>query len=344
LAASELTHRQREILCSVVEEYVSTGQPVGSKHLVERAGMVVSPSTVRNDLSELERHGLLTHPHTSAGRVPTERGYRLYVDELLDRLEPRPEALALDLSAAPNEVDAALRAATEMLAEVTRLIALASAPPLETASVRHVELLVLQPQVAMVVVITSSGGVSSHTAVFGDQVDRGLADWAAQYLNEQFGGRRLGAQLLRQRFEDPHLSPRERSFLAALRPAFTEAARSERRLVIGGAAGLLEELRGEELGTYRKLLELLEQRAALLGVLARKLEPLRPFVHVGDELDIPELRELSLVGASYGLINQSLGAVSLVGPLRMDYDKAIRSVRGAALELSRVVQEIYGEN
>src|SRR5205085_11414135 len=107
-ARMELTERQQEILRRVIEEYVATGQPVGSKALVERASLTVSASTVRNDLAELESLGLLTHPHTSAGRVPTERGYRFYADVLLGQLEPRPGAFPLDLSSARSEVDAAL--------------------------------------------------------------------------------------------------------------------------------------------------------------------------------------------------------------------------------------------
>src|SRR5579885_2466651 len=125
-----LTERQRSILRHVVEEYVATGQPVGSKTLVERAALAVSASTVRYELAELETVGLLTHPHTSAGRVPTERGYRIYVDGLLARLEPRPPAFPLDLSAVRSEVEAAMRATTEMLSSVTRLLAIVSAPPL----------------------------------------------------------------------------------------------------------------------------------------------------------------------------------------------------------------------
>jgi heat-inducible transcriptional repressor len=306
--------------------------------------MGVSSSTVRAELSELERRGLLTHPHTSAGRVPTESGYRFYVDELLERLEPRPDAITLDFSAARNEVDAALRTTTEMLARVTRLLALASAPPLETASVRHVEVLLLQPRVAMVVVITSTGGVSSHTAVFPQAVDQGLATWAGQYLNDRLAGSRLRAHLLRRCFEDPGLARGEREFLAELRPAFTEAAHGEQRIVVGGAGGPLEELRAEELGSYRRLLEMLERRATVIDFLARSMEPLRPFVRVGEELDIPELDRLSLVGSSYGTLSRSLGSVSLVGPVRMDYDKAIRSVRSAAYELSRFLEEVYEEN
>jgi len=339
-----ITPRQHEILRRLVEEYVGTGVPVGSKSLVERSGLSVSPSTVRSELAELESLGLLTHPHTSAGRVPTERGYRHYVDGLLERPESPGEPVQLDLSAARKEVDEALQSTTEMLARVTRLLAVISAPPIGTATVRHVEVLLLQPEVVMVVVITSSGGVTKRTYLFDAPVDPGLVSWAAQYLNDQLVGLRLGSHTLRQRLEEPSLSERERVCLQTLRPSFTELEREGQRLFVGGAAGLLEDVRSEELGPYRHLLEALEGRAALLDVLAQTLGPRRAFVRVGDELDIPELRDLSLVGSPYGLINRSLGAVSLVGPLRMDYDKALRTVRGAALELSRFIEEIYDEN
>src|SRR5437870_10900205 len=144
----QLTQRQQEILRRLVEEFVASGQPVGSKTLVERGNLTAGPSTVRAELAELESLGLLTHPHTSAGRVPTERGYRYYADRLLERIEPRPAAFPLDLTAMRSEVESALQATTEMLSQVTRLLALVSAPPLQQATVRHVELLLLQPQVA----------------------------------------------------------------------------------------------------------------------------------------------------------------------------------------------------
>src|SRR5215208_7767953 len=163
-----LTDRQQEILRRVVEEYVESGEPVGSKHLVTRGGMTVSPSTVRAELAELERLGLLTHPHTSAGRVPTEAGYRFYADVLLDQLGPRPGPFPLDPAASRSGVEAALEATTETLSQVTRLLALVSAPPLQTTTVRHVEVLLLQPQVVMVVVITSTGGVSKRVFALGD--------------------------------------------------------------------------------------------------------------------------------------------------------------------------------
>src|SRR6266540_2252699 len=158
--AAAITDRQQAILRIVVEEYVATGQPVGSRTLVERSRLAVSSSTVRAEFAELERLGLLTHPHTSAGRVPTEAGYRLYADALLAHQERRPTEFPLDLAAARAEVEDALQATTEALSRATHLLALASAPPLESATVRHVEVLSLQPNVVMVVVITSTGGVS----------------------------------------------------------------------------------------------------------------------------------------------------------------------------------------
>jgi heat-inducible transcriptional repressor len=341
----EPSERQREILLRVVEEYVATGQPVGSKSLVERSGMQVSPSTVRNELAELEQVGLLTHPHTSAGRVPTDLGYRYYAQALLDRQEPQPATFDLQLSDARREVEAALQATTEMLAQATRLLALVSAPPLRAETVRHVEVLLLQPEVVMIVVITSAGAVTKRIASFDRPVDLGLADWARQYLNEQLVGVQLGTQLLRRRLDDPGLSPLERDFIERLRPAFTElVALDEQRLFVGGAAGLLDEVRDGEVAAYRGLLELLERRRALLDVLAEALDPRRPFVRVGGEIANPALHELALVGAAYGLSNRTLGAVSLVGPVRMDYEKAIRSVRAAASELSRFSEELFGES
>jgi heat-inducible transcriptional repressor len=341
----ELTERQREILRHVVEEYVEQGQPVGSKNLVARAGMTVSTSTVRGDLAELERLGLLTHPHTSAGRVPTETGYRLYADSLLERLEPRPSPFPLDLAAARSELEAALQETTETLSQATRLLALVSAPALETATVRHVEVLVLQPQVLMVVVITSTGGVSKRVFALAEAVDTGLALWAGEYLNERLTGLELGSATLRRRFEDPSLARSELEVLELLRPAFTELTGSlEQRVFVGGAASLLGEVRADELEACQRLLETLEKRAAILEMLGETLGSRRPYVRVGGELDNPALRQVSLVGASYGLANRSLGAVSLLGPLRMDYEKAIRSVRAAAHELSRFVESVYEDN
>jgi heat-inducible transcriptional repressor len=340
----ELSRRQREILCLVVEEFVATGQPVGSKTVVEKGALTAGPSTVRAELADLEALGLLTHPHTSAGRVPTELGYRSYADELLQRGDAQPAAFPLDLHTQRTEVEAALQATTEMLSQVTRLLALVSAPPFEATTVVRVEVLLLQPELVMVVLITSAGGVSKRNFHFDGPVDPGLAQWANEYLNETVSGLQLGTALLRRRFDDPSLGVREHSFLAALRPAFVDLVNVEQRLYVGGAADLLGGVRSEELDAYRSLFELVEKRAALLEVIGEStLEPHRSFVRVGHELEHPALTEIALVGACYGLVHRALGAVSLVGPVRMDYEKALGAVRSAATELSRFVESIYDD-
>lgn len=339
----ELSERQREVLSRVVEEYVATSAPVGSRSLVERAGFAVSSSTLRAELAELERIGLLTHPHTSAGRVPTEAGYRIYVDGLLARQEPRPDGFPLGLATMRSEIDEALQATTEMLSKVTRLLALVSAPPLEAATVHHVDVLQLQPNVVVVVVITSTGGVTKQRYAFPEVVDLGLVTWAGDYLRERLIGLRLRSRLLARAFDEPSFSHRERAFLAVLRGAFDDVE-DDRELYVGGAADLLDDLHTEEIGAYRSLIDALEKRAALVDVLAQSLGLRRPFVRVGDELEESGLYRLALVGVSYGYANQPLGTVSLLGPLRMDYEKALRAVRSAAYELSRFVEEVYAED
>lgn len=338
----QISSRKREILRRLVEEYVATGQPVGSKALVERSGIDVSSSTVRNELAELESLGLLTHPHTSAGRVPTEGGYRLYAEELVDTLDGRPETVRFEIAEMRNELEAALRSTTETLSRATRLLALVSAPALGSASVRHVDVLQLQPRAVIVVVITSTGGVTKRVFELEEPADPGLVEWARTYLEEQVIGLALGSSTLRRRLEEPALPWRERSFLARLRPAFVDAVADDGpQLFVGGAAGLLGDARGAELDACQRLLDVLERRAAVLELLSDALDPRRTVVRVGPEVDGGQLHDVSYVGATYGLASRSLGSVALLGPLRMDYEKAIRAVRAAAFELSRLVEDVY---
>ena len=337
-----LSSRRREILRRVVEEHVATGQPVGSKSLVERAGMDVSSSTVRSELAELEALGLLTHPHTSAGRIPTENGYRVYAEQLVEAIDGRPEPIMLDVATVRSELEAALRSTTETLSQATRLLALVSAPALGAASVRHVDVLQLQPRAVIVVVITSTGGVTKRVLELEQPVDPGLVDWARTYLEEQVIGLRLGSTTLRRRLEDPMLPASEQAFLGRLRTAFVDAVADDGpQLFVGGAAGLLGDARGAELEACQHLLDVLERRAAVLELLSDALDPRRTVVRVGPAVDGGQLHDVSYVGSSYGLASRSLGSVALLGPLRMDYDKAIRAVRAAAYELSRLVEDVY---
>ncbi len=339
----QLTARKREILRRVIEEHLETGQPVGSRVLVERSGLGVSSSTVRGELAELEALGLLTHPHTSAGRTPTETGYRIYAGELVEGLEGRPDELGVDLRTMRDEIEQALRATTDMLSDATRLLALVSAPSLETASIRHIEVLTLQASSVMVVVITSTGGVTKRVFRLEEPIDHGLVAWAGAYLEEQVVGERLGSRAVRRRLEAPELGERERAFLTLIGQTLLEVGAEARpEVFVGGTAGLVGGGAGvEEVEATMRLVELLERRAAVLALVSEALEPQRPVVHVGPEVEGADLHSVSLVGATYGIRSTALGAIGLIGPLRMDYEKAIRNVRAAAFELSRFVEDVY---
>ena len=186
--AVEISSRQRFILRKVVEAHVELDQPVGSKWIADQDDVPWGPSTVRAELARLEEAGLLEHPHTSAGRVPTDRGYRFYVDRAARRGPAAGAAQRVELSAMRREVDEAMRATTEQLSQVTNLLALVTAPPIETATIHRVEVLLLQPQVAMVVVITSTGGVTKRVISYEEPLDPGLVGLGGQL--PQRGARR----------------------------------------------------------------------------------------------------------------------------------------------------------
>jgi heat-inducible transcriptional repressor len=338
-----LTPRQELLLGKVVDGFASTGQPVGSKALAADPDVQAGPSTVRNELSVLEERGLLAHPHTSAGRVPTDAGYRYFVDRLLPVRRERAPDLRLDL--VRRELDEAMRVTSETLSQVTNLLAIVSAPPIATTTIRHIEVLPLQPQVLMVVIITSTGGVSKRVFTFDRPVDPGLADWAASYLNDQLVGMGLGARMMHARLNDASLQPTERAFMAQLSPAFTELAETaENTLYVEGAARLLSEHRFQDVTQLNDLLEALERRVSLLGLLSQALDERDIYVRIGGENEMPALRSLSLVAGNYGLPGRNLGTVSVIGPTRMNYARAIVTVREAALQLSRFVEDIYEDS
>jgi heat-inducible transcriptional repressor len=340
-----LTPRQELILCKVVDDYLQTGQPVASKTLAAETELDCGPSTIRNELALLEEHGLLAHPHVSAGRVPTDAGQRYVVDRMLASGEGLLPARRLELSLIRREVEEAMRATTETLSQVTNLLAVVSAPAMNTATIRHIEVLALQPQVVMVVIITSTGGVSKMLVTFDSTVDPGLVAWAGEYLNERLVGLGLGARMLNQRLVDPSLSATELAFLARLAVAFSEvSSESEDTLYVDGTARLFAAGQIRDTAQINELMSLLERRVALLGVLRAALGESGVYVRIGHENEIPAMRSLALVATGYGLGGRNLGAVSVIGPVRMDYADAIITVREAAQELSRFVEDAYAEN
>jgi heat-inducible transcriptional repressor len=227
------------------------------------------------------------------------------------------------------------------LAQVTNLLAIVSAPPLEAATVRHVEVLTLQPHVAMVVVITSTGSVAKRLISFDQPIDSGLIAWAAEYLNEQLSGHELGARTVAARLGDSSLGASERGFLEALLPVFDDLrSDSEVMLYVEGAGRLLGGDRLDNLSEINELLSALERRVALLGVLRVALGARDVVVRIGSENELPALQSLALVGAGYGPGAQKLGTVSVIGPLQMDYGAVIATVREAAWQLSRYIEDV----
>ncbi len=343
-STAPLTPRQEEVLRAVVERHISSGQPVGSKHIAGEGGLDWASSTIRNELHRLEDLGFLNHPHTSAGRVPTEVGYRYYVDELLPR-GPLPTTggeltRTLGTDVARVEVDQTLRRLADAMSEVTNLLGVVTGPPVASATVRHVEVLLLQPQLVTVVVITSTGDVAKRLFAFDRPVDPGLAEWAAAFLNERMQGLPVGARSIASRLADPSLSSMERAFVDALSPALMDLE-EDRAVYVSGQARVLTDERRREIAEIDGLMRALEERYALLSVLRGALDGTRTYLRIGSELP-SDLSGVSIVAAGYGPPRGNLGAVSLIGPVRMDYALAIATVREASLALSSYVEDVYG--
>ena len=341
---ADLTERQRVILTAVVEDFIATGAPVGSKNIANTRALGVSASTIRAELGRLEEMGLLNQPHTSAGRVPTDLGYRHYSEDLLDapgKLPARVEK-ALNLDEVRREVDQALGQLAEALAQATNLLGVVTSPAATTTTIRRVEVLALQPQLVMVVVITSTGGVIKRVLAFDAPVEQALADWAGEFLNEHLTGEGVGSRRLLARLTDQGLAGRERELIDALAPAVTELDDDEEYVIhVGGRSHFLSAQRAGDVATIDALMTTLEERYALLEMLRSTLDQNEVYLRVGTDLGGRRLAGISMVAANYGVAHRNLGTVSLFGPSRMDYRLAIPAVRRAANILSEYVDEVY---
>jgi heat-inducible transcriptional repressor len=338
-----LSPRQELILRLVVDAYLASAKPVPSKEIAEATEVEWGPSTVRAELAALEAAGYLTHPHTSAGRVPTDSGYRCYVDLLLQSEVAPATRVELELSRLRREVDEAMRETTAALAEVTDLVAMATAPQTSLAATIHrVEVLQLTANKVVVIAIASTGDVARRVFEFDRPLDPGLIAWASSYLNESLSGLGVGAKMISTRLTDPGLDRMEAEFVGTLGAAFTELERAPASdLYLDGASRLLSDAHLPDLPRADQLMTALERRADVLQMLRSSLTERSVFLWIGGENPQPELRSVSVVGANYGLGHRNLGAVGVVGPLRMDYATAIASVRIAARELSRYFETVY---
>jgi heat-inducible transcriptional repressor len=330
----EISDRQREILLKTLELYVSTGAPVGSHALTEKVD--ASSSTIRAELAHLESRGLLTHPHTSAGRVPTDAGYRYYVDALMER-----DALETTSFEAPEgygNLDELLRGVSEGMSEVTRLLAVVAGPAALGDSLSRVDYLKLPDGPLLLVVSMESGASSSTTVTLPASVEDGELREIFAALNSWLGGRPLGGNM--------ELST-ARKALSDHNPLVVEAVleavgvlgrATEGGVFVRGASALLARLDELDPASLAAVVEIFERRRWLLRLmgdaLARSVSSSGVVVSIGAENAFYNLVGTSFVAAAYSHRERPYGVVSLIGPKRMDYDAAIITVRSAAEALT----------
>jgi heat-inducible transcriptional repressor len=336
-----LSERRLQVLRAIVQDYVGTEEPVGSKALTERHNLGVSPATVRNDMAALEEEGYIAQPHTSAGRIPTDKGYRLFVDKLAGvkpMTAPERRAIQNFLEGAVDLDDVVART-VRLLAQLTRQVAVVQYPSLTRSTVRHVELLSLAPARVMLVLITDTGRVEQRVvdcpAPFGET---SLADLRAR-LNSRVAGRRFTdvpslVEDLPEAFE-----AEDRGTVATVLSTLLETLveENEERLMIGGTANLTRFAHDFPL-TIRPVLEALEEQVVLLKLLGEAKDP-GVTVRIGHENAHEGLNSTSVVSVGYGSGGEAVAKLGVVGPTRMDYPGTMGAVRAVARYVGQILAE-----
>ncbi|MFH8972599.1 heat-inducible transcriptional repressor HrcA [Streptomyces sp. NPDC017890] len=336
-----LSERRLQVLRAIVQDYVGTEEPVGSKALTERHNLGVSPATVRNDMAALEDEGFIAQPHTSAGRIPTDKGYRLFVDKLAGvkpMTAPERRAIQNFLEGAVDLDDVVART-VRLLAQLTRQVAVVQYPSLTRSTVRHVELLSLAPARLMLVLITDTGRVEQRMvdcpAPFGEA---SLADLRAR-LNSRVAGRRFSdvpslVEDLAEAFE-----AEDRGTVSTVLSTLLETLveENEERLMIGGTANLTRFGHDFPL-VIRPVLEALEEQVVLLKLLGEAKDP-GVTVRIGHENAHEGLNSTSVVSVGYGSGGEAVAKLGVVGPTRMDYPGTMGAVRAVARYVGQILAE-----
>jgi heat-inducible transcriptional repressor len=335
--------RKLAVLRAIVEDYVSTEEPVGSKALVERHSLGVSPATVRNDMAALEEEGFITQPHTSAGRVPTDKGYRLFVDRLstvkpMSAAEKRAISTFLDGSV---DLDDMVQRSVRLLAQLTRQVAVVQYPTLSASTVRHVEVVALAPTRLLLVLILSTGRVEQRIVELAVPLaDEVLADLRIRLIRAAVGERIADAATALSSVPE-QTAPEARAAVEAAVQTLTEAMsdhRSDERIAVGGTANLARF--GDSFETsVRPMLEAIEEHVVLLKLLGEASTSGAVTVRIGHEGPYQELAATSVVATGYGPQDQALATLGIVGPTRMDYPGTMASVRAVARYVSRILDE-----
>jgi heat-inducible transcriptional repressor len=338
--------RRFEVLRAIVADFVSTKEPIGSKSLVERHNLGVSSATVRNDMAVLEAEGYITQPHTSSGRVPTEKGYREFVDRL-DDVKPLSVAERRAIQGfleSGVDLDDVLRRAVRLLAQLTRQVAIVQYPTLSTSTVRHLEVIALNPARLLMVVITDSGRVDQRIVELGDVIDDHQLSQLREMLGQALEGKRLSAasiavadlaaQLDGRGGQRTSLSDAVGRSATVLLESLVE--HTEERLLLGGTANLTRNT-ADFGGSLRSILEALEEQVVVLRLLAAQQEAGKVTVRIGHETEAEQMVGTSVVSTTYGTTETVYGGMGVLGPTRMDYPGTIASVAAVALYIGEVL-------
>ena len=337
----DLDDRKRLVLRAIVSEHVAHGEPVGSKRVVEVARLDVSAATVRNEMAALERLGYITQPHTSAGRVPTDKGYRRFVDELRAEAAvagPQRE-LVQELLGSATDVEDLLARTSSVLSQLTRLVSLVIAPDVETARLKLVELVGLTPGSALLLLVADTGRVEKRSIELPPQTSEAELERVRAVLGEHVRGRRLGdvhAAIAAIADEAP-ADLREVLRATADATASGLADDTIHHVFVGGQASLAGDASFEREHLSR-LLELLEERATLARLVAEATADDEPTVRIGEENEVEDLRAASLVAQRYQLV--TAGSLGVLGPTRMDYGSVLGTVRAVVEQLQQSLNDL----
>ncbi|MDT5255251.1 MAG: heat-inducible transcriptional repressor [Mycobacterium sp.] len=338
--------RRFEVLRAIVADFVATQEPIGSKSLVERHNLGVSSATVRNDMAVLEAEGYITQPHTSSGRVPTEKGYREFVDRLHDvkPLSSAERRAIQNFLESGVDLDDVLRRAVRLLAQLTRQVAVVQYPTLSTSSVRHLEVIELTPARLLMVVITDSGRVDQRIVELGDVIDDHQLAQLREMLGQALVGKRLSvastavADLAGEIDGRSGLSNNLSDAVGRSATVLLESLleHTEERLLMGGTANLTRNA-ADFGGSLRPILEALEEQVVVLRLLAAQQEAGKVTVRIGHETAAEQIVGTSMVSTAYGTSDTVYGGMGVLGPTRMDYPGTIASVAAVALYIGEVL-------
>jgi heat-inducible transcriptional repressor len=341
----DLTDRPRRVLAALVREYIASGEPVASSVLVGAAGLGVSSATVRNIVAQLEHEGFVQQPHTSAGRIPTDRGYRFYVDLLLESKRSARTASAVEArlrrESAGSLVDSVLSQVSHVVSQASRQVGFAIRPAHEAAVFDRVEFIPLSSTRVLVVIVARGGHVLQKVIDVAEQLTADELRQAANYLNSELSGLPLhrAREVVLARMNQERLLY-DVLMARAIRLAsstFTNLP-DEQELYVEGAASLLVDAQGLNLSMLQRLLEMIDEKQRLVRLLNEYIDGPGLTVVIGAEHPDPSLRPFSLVASTYD-DGTGIGTIGVIGPTRMRYSRAIAVVDGAAQAVSRVLRD-----